>query len=92
MELERVEVRFDDLRVSATAAPAGRVLPSIFNSYRNFVEVHTENRFEIQRQLHTTCRLHQFVALPVPGEPSRASAAVDVQPRTSLCAEPYSSD
>lgn len=39
VELERVEVRFEDLRVSATATPAGRVLPSIFNSYRNFVEV-----------------------------------------------------
>jgi hypothetical protein len=34
-----VEVRFEDLCVSATATPAGRVLPSIFNSYRNFVEV-----------------------------------------------------
>jgi hypothetical protein len=34
-----VEVRFEDLCVSATATPAGRVLPSIFNSYRNFFEV-----------------------------------------------------
>lgn len=34
-----MEVRFEDLCVSATATPAGRVLPSIFNSYRNFVEV-----------------------------------------------------
>ena len=32
-------MRFEDLCVSATATPAGRVLPSIFNSYRNFVEV-----------------------------------------------------
>jgi len=37
--LDRVELRFEDLRVSATAESAGRVLPSIWNSYRNFFEV-----------------------------------------------------
>lgn len=39
VELDRVEIRFEDLRVRATAESAGRVLPSIWNSYRNFFEV-----------------------------------------------------
>jgi hypothetical protein len=34
-----VEVRFEDLRVTAYAESAGRTLPSIWNSYRNAVEV-----------------------------------------------------
>ena len=38
-ELPKVEVRFQDLRVQATAESAGRALPSIWNSYRNTVEV-----------------------------------------------------
>ena len=34
-----MEVRFQDLTVEAQAEAAGRELPSIFNSYRNWVEV-----------------------------------------------------
>ncbi len=43
MALQRVEVRFEGLRVQATAQPAGRALPSIFNAYRNFIEVRPGN-------------------------------------------------
>ncbi len=39
IELPSVEVRFRDLTVEAQAEAAGRELPSIFNSYRNSVEV-----------------------------------------------------
>lgn len=39
IELPSVQVRFQDLTVSAQAEAAGRELPSIFNSYRNWVEV-----------------------------------------------------
>ena len=39
IELEKVEVRVQGLAVSARATAAGRALPSIFNSYRNSVEV-----------------------------------------------------
>ena len=39
IELPAVEVRFEDLTVEAQAEAAGRELPSIFNSYRNWVEV-----------------------------------------------------
>lgn len=34
-----MEVRFEGLEVSAEGRPAGRELPSIFNAYRNWVEV-----------------------------------------------------
>ncbi len=39
IQLPSVEVRFQDLTVEAQAEAAGRELPSIFNSYRNWVEV-----------------------------------------------------
>ena len=39
IKLPSVEVRFQDLTVEAQAEAAGRELPSIFNSYRNWVEV-----------------------------------------------------
>ena len=39
IKLPSVEVRFEDLTVEAQAEAAGRELPSIFNSYRNWVEV-----------------------------------------------------
>ena len=39
IKLEKVEVRFQDLTVRTVATNAGRALPSIFNSYRNFAEV-----------------------------------------------------
>ena len=39
IELDKVEVRFEDLRVTAFAENAGRTLPSIWNSYRNAAEV-----------------------------------------------------
>ena len=39
IQLPSVEVRFRDLTVEAQAEAAGRELPSIFNSYRNWVEV-----------------------------------------------------
>ena len=41
IKLPSVEVRFEDLTVEAQAEAAGRELPSIFNSYRNWVEVGT---------------------------------------------------
>ena len=41
IQLPSVEVRFEDLEVSALAYAAGRELPSIFNAYRNWVEVLT---------------------------------------------------
>ncbi len=40
MQLPQVEVRFRGLDVRATAEPAGRALPSIWNAYRNTLEVH----------------------------------------------------
>ena len=39
IQLPSVEVRFEDLEVSALAYAAGRELPSIFNAYRNWFEV-----------------------------------------------------
>ena len=39
IELPSVEVRFEDLEVTALAYAAGRQLPSIFNAYRNWFEV-----------------------------------------------------
>ncbi len=39
IELDKVEVRFEDLRVTAFAESAGRTLPSIWNSYANAVTV-----------------------------------------------------
>ena len=39
IELEKVEVRLKGLTVRARATAAGRALPSIFNSYRNWIEV-----------------------------------------------------
>ena len=39
IELPSVEVRFEGLEVDAQAYAAGRELPSIFNAYRNWVEV-----------------------------------------------------
>ena len=41
VELPSVDVRFEGLEVSTRASAPGRELPSIFNSYRNFVEVHS---------------------------------------------------
>ena len=37
-----MEVRFEGLEVDAQAYAAGRELPSIFNAYRNFVEVRSQ--------------------------------------------------
>ena len=39
IRLPSVEVRFENLTVEAQAEAAGRELPSIFNSYRSWVEV-----------------------------------------------------
>ena len=39
IELEKVEVRLQGVTVRARATAAGRALPSIFNSYRNWLEV-----------------------------------------------------
>ena len=44
IELDKVEVRFEDLRVKAYAESAGRTLPSIWNSYRNAAEVRPQGQ------------------------------------------------
>ena len=44
IELDKVEVRFEDLRVKAFAESAGRTLPSIWNSYANAAVVRLQGR------------------------------------------------
>ena len=53
IELDKVEVRFEDLRVKAFAESAGRTLPSIWNSYLNAAEVRLAHS-----AVHDICVIH----------------------------------
>ena len=39
IQMSKVEVRFEDLRVDADVHVGGRAMPTVLNSVRNFVEV-----------------------------------------------------
>lgn len=52
IELPSVGVRFEGLEVHVQTAAAGRALPSIFNAYRNWVEVCHPLPFVIYRSTH----------------------------------------
>ena len=66
IEMSRVEVRFEDLRIDADVFVGGRAMPTVLNSVRNFVEVRSR-LFCLRCPRSAACRdrLLQYLLLAI---------------------------